>query len=429
VPEDARGDQLEAWLSLTESGLGRLHVDDLLTELLERVRVILDADTAAVLLVEGGSDALVARAARGLEDEVRQGVKVPIGVGFAGSIAARREAVILDHVDASTVANPILWEKGINKMLGVPLESGEQLIGVLHVGRLAARPFTTSDAELLHVAADRIAAAWQTHLLAVETAAARLLERGLMPTRLPRVDGLEFASRYVTADNRTIGGDWFDAFVLPSKRLWLVTGDVAGHGLEAAVVMGRVRSALRAYALLDAPVTDVVALTDRKIDHFEIGTMVTLICATALPPYEHFDVCTAGHLPPVLADPKGISTLLELPVGPPLGAARDPRREALEVDLNPGAVMLLYTDGLVERRETSLADRLELLRMSTRADTPEVVCRDVMHALVGSDPTTDDIAVLAIRRQRTTTMPGALPTPPGGIQDKHSRDAPHTRPA
>ncbi|MFN2562649.1 MAG: PP2C family protein-serine/threonine phosphatase [Jatrophihabitans sp.] len=378
-----------------------MHVDDLLTELLERIRVILDADTAAVLLMEAGSDALVARAARGLEDEVRQGVKVPLGVGFAGSIAARREAVLLDRVDSTTVANPILWEKGIKAMLGVPLVSGEEVIGVLHVGRLGPRPFTTEDADLLQVAGDRVAAALQARLLAVETAAAQLLERGLLPTRLPTVEGLEFASRYVTADNRTIGGDWYDAFLLPSGRLWLVTGDVAGHGLDAAVVMGRVRSALRAYALLDAPVAEVVALTDRKVDHFEIGSMVTLVCATAPPPYDRFDVCSAGHLPPVLADPAGGASFLELPVGPPLGVTREARREAATVELTPGVVMLLYTDGLVERRETSLTQRLALLRDSTRADAPEAVCRDVMHDLVGSDTTRDDIAVLAVRRTPT----------------------------
>jgi sigma-B regulation protein RsbU (phosphoserine phosphatase) len=403
VPERDHQGRPEALSSLTDSTLARLHVDDLLTELLERVRIILDADTSAVLLMEGGSDDLVARAARGLEDEVRQGVKVPLGVGFAGSVAARREPVLLDRVDSTTVSNPILWEKGIKAMLGVPLISAEQVIGVLHVGRLAPRPFTPQDADLLQVAGDRIAAALQARLLAVETAAAQLLERGLLPTRLPTVEGLEFASRYVTADNRTIGGDWYDAFLLPSGRLWLVTGDVAGHGLDAAVVMGRVRSALRAYALLDASVTDVVALTDRKVDHFEIGSMVTLVCATAPPPYDRFDVCSAGHLPPALAEPDGRTSLLELPVGPPLGVTREAVREAKTVELTPGAVMLLYTDGLVERRETSLTERLALLRKSTRADPPEAVCRDVMHDLVGSDTTRDDIAVLAVRRTPAST--------------------------
>src|SRR6478672_9387279 len=145
-----------------------MDIDELLSEVLERLRGILDADTAAVLLHEVGTNDLVARAARGLEEEVRQGVRVPIGVGFAGRIAALRQPVRLDHVDETTVSNPILWEKGIQRMLGVPLMGGEAFLGVLHVGRLAEHDFTDADEELLQIAAERIAAAVQSRRYAVE---------------------------------------------------------------------------------------------------------------------------------------------------------------------------------------------------------------------------------------------------------------------
>ena len=296
-------EQLRNLLAVTDTTLARLDVEDLLFELLDRVRSVLDADTAAVLLRDGGSDELVARAARGLEEEVRQGVRVPIGTGFAGSIAKRKCPVVLDRVDSTTVANPILWEKGISKMLGVPLLSGEDVIGVLHVGRLDDRPFTGHDAELLQVVAERVAGATQTRQLAVESAAARLLERGLQPSRLPRLPGVQLAARYVPTESRLIGGDWYDAFTLPSGQLWLVVGDVAGHGLTAAVVMGRVKSALRAYALeCDTP-QQALERTDRKVQHFEVGTMITVVCAVSSPPYDHIDISSAGHLPPVLAVP------------------------------------------------------------------------------------------------------------------------------
>ena len=226
----------------------------MLVKLLDRVRAALLTDTAAVLLREPGSDHLVARAACGLEEEVRQGVRIALGHGFAGTIAARRQPVRLARVDATTVANPILWETGIQVMLGVPLLSGADVIGVLHVGRLRAEPFTDDDVEVLQVAAERVASAIVTMRLALNTAAAGLLERGLQPTRLPALDGVQLAARYVPAEGRAVGGDWYDAFTLPSGELWLVTGDVAGHGLDAAVVMGRVRSAFRSYALLgEAP--------------------------------------------------------------------------------------------------------------------------------------------------------------------------------
>ncbi len=230
--------------ALTDSTLTRLDVDDMLLELLVRVREILDVDTAAVLILNEQSGELVATAACGIEDEVRQGVRVPLGTGFAGRIAATKDAVVLDRVDSTTVANPILWEKGIKVMLGLPLLRDDKVLGVLHVGRLENRPFGADDTELLKIVADRVAGAIQTQQLAIERATTLLLERSLEPGTLPRCPGLSFATRYVAAEGRTVGGDWFDLFTLPSGQLWIVVGDVAGHGLQAAVVMGRLRSAL-----------------------------------------------------------------------------------------------------------------------------------------------------------------------------------------
>ena len=169
---------------------------------LTRVREILDADTAAVLLLDEKAGVLEARAASGIEEEVRQGVRVPLGAGFAGRIAATRDVVRLDRVDATTVANPILWERGVNVMLGVPLLRSDTVLGVLHVGRLEKRPFSDDDVELLRVVSDRVSAAVETRQHAIERAAAGLLERSLLPTQLPRVAGLDFATRYVAAEER-----------------------------------------------------------------------------------------------------------------------------------------------------------------------------------------------------------------------------------
>jgi sigma-B regulation protein RsbU (phosphoserine phosphatase) len=398
MPEPESTDKLRNLLSVTDSALGRLDIEDLLGELLERVLGILEADTSAILLNDGASGDLVARAARGLEEEVRQGVRVPIGTGFAGAIAATRQPVVLDHVDATTVTNPILWEKGIQAMLGVPLFGGDDVIGVLHIGRMDARKFTRDDVELLQVTAERISGAIQARNLAIEAAAAQLLERGLLPTRLPDLPGLEFAARYVPAESRSIGGDWYDTFTLPNGELWIITGDVAGHGLNAAVVMGRVKSALRAYALQGGSPSEVLELTDRKIQHFEIGTMVTLICAVAKAPYHQFEICSAGHPPPVLAVPGRDPRRVELPTGPPLGVVPDVSRSSAAVELPPGAVMVLYTDGLIERRGESIDRGLDRLLATVTTDRPAAVCQMIMHELVGRDAMRDDIALLAVRR-------------------------------
>jgi sigma-B regulation protein RsbU (phosphoserine phosphatase) len=397
VAEVDAADKLRNLLAVTDTTLARLDVEDLIVELLERIRVILGADTAAVLLREEGSEELVARAACGLEEEVRQGVRIPVGVGFAGAVAANKRPIALDRVDSTTVSNPILWEKGIRVMLGVPLWGDDDVIGVLHVGRLQENVFSTDEAQLLEVAAERVAGAIQARRLAIETAAAGMLERGLLPNRLPRLPGVEFAARYVAAESRTIGGDWYDAFTLPSGDLWLVIGDVAGHGLNAAVVMGRVKSALRAYALVADGPAHVLELTDRKLQHFEIGTMVTVVGATSSPPYDRFTICSAGHLPPVLAVPGKQSELLDLPVGPPLGVAAPMKRASTSVTLPAGAVLLLYTDGLVERRGEAIEQGLGRLCAAVRPAHPETVCRTVMRSLI-NDAVADDIALLAIGR-------------------------------
>ena len=155
-------DRLRDIQSLTDATLSRLDEHDFLTELLDRVKGILQADTAAVLLLDSAARQLIATAAAGLEDEVRQGVRIPVGQGFAGRIAAEQRPVILDRVDHTTVLNPILWEKGIRSMMGVPLVTGGRVIGVLHVGSLTPREFTGADVELLQLAADRAATAVQS---------------------------------------------------------------------------------------------------------------------------------------------------------------------------------------------------------------------------------------------------------------------------
>ena len=191
---DAR---LANFLAESDADLSDLDVDEVLVGMLDRIRSTLNADTAAVLLRDGNASYLTARAARGLEEEVRQGVRVPIGVGFAGTIAASLKPVMLERVDSTTVANPILWEKGVKVMLGVPLIAARRLVGVLHVGRLSEHPFTQADVDLLESAAERVSATILARSAAIDLIAGRHLERSLQPTKLPTVGGLEFAARYV----------------------------------------------------------------------------------------------------------------------------------------------------------------------------------------------------------------------------------------
>ena len=391
--------------SITDAALSRLDDHDFVPALLDRVKDILHADTAAVLLLDSPTGQLVAAAAVGLEEEVRQGVRIPVGRGFAGRVAATRRPVILDHVDHTTVLNPILMDKGIRSMLGVPLISDGKVIGVLHVGSLTPRRFTDDDASLLGIAADRAALAVQSLRSIDDLIAAEALQRSLLPSALPTVPGVEIAARYVPGSG-VVGGDWYDVFVLPGGELGVVIGDVAGSGLQAAIVMGRMRSALRAYALETTDPAEVLGRLDRKMQHFEPGALATVLYAVLDPALDRVYLCSAGHLAPVMAVPGEAGEMADIAPGLMIGVDARVRRRVSTVKLAPGAVMCLYTDGLVERREYPLDEGLARLCGAVVARPPEEVCASVMGALVGSAPARDDIALLALRR----LLPGASDT-------------------
>ncbi len=410
----ADDDRLRRIESVTDAALARLDVEDLLVELLDRVRELLGVDTAAVLLLDRASQQLVATAARGIEEEVRQGVRIPIGKGFAGRIAAEKKPVIVETVDHSTVLNPILRERGIRSLLGAPLVSGGKVVGVMHVGSLTSRTFTADDVSLLQLVADRAALAVQARLSQVERAAAGALQRSLLPPRLPAVPGLELAARYVPGEEGRVGGDWYDVFTLPSGRLWLVMGDVAGRGLAAAVVMGRLRTALRAYALDDRTPAEVLRRMDANVEQFEPDVMATVLCATFEPPFDLLHLSSAGHLPPMLALADQPAVMLDVPIDPPLGVHGRLHRRTTTVPLPSDALLLLYTDGLVERRSASLESGLERLRSSMIAAPAESAVMALFAKLVGSEALGDDIAMLAVRRVGSSIVPA--PAGPASVE-------------
>jgi signal transduction histidine kinase len=166
-------EQMRRFAAITDTALAHLSLDALLDELLVRVRHILRADTAALLLVDETGKEVVARAAKGLEEEVERGVRVPLDKGFAGRVAGERKAIMLPDVGRADVVNPLLREKGIVSMLGVPLVFEDRVTGVLHVGTLRRRRFDAEDAQLLQLVADRIALGIEYSRLYEEASRAR----------------------------------------------------------------------------------------------------------------------------------------------------------------------------------------------------------------------------------------------------------------
>jgi serine phosphatase RsbU (regulator of sigma subunit) len=399
--------------AVTDGALAQMELDKQLDMLLGRVRELFAVDTATVLLVDSSGEQLVATATAGLAEEVIQGVRVPMGSGFAGRVAARREPIVLEHVDATTVVNPLLWQRGLRMLLGVPMVAGDETIGVLHVGSVSEREFTPTEIELLQLVADRLALAANSYRSRAERAATEVLQASLLPGHLPAVPGWELAARYVPGTDSGVGGDWYDVFPLPGQRLGLVIGDVVGNGLAAAIVMGRLRSALRAYALDYPDPADVLGKLDRKASHFEQSTMATVGYAIIDIDAHRLSLALAGHLPPVLVAPGREPSFIDAPLGPPVGRALAVHgRRSATIGLPPGALITLFTDGLVERRDIPLDDRLDELRATVRPDAPDGVCARIMSAMVGAQAATDDIALLAARHVTTTT---SQPSHPQGI--------------
>jgi serine phosphatase RsbU (regulator of sigma subunit) len=370
------------------------------------VRDILEADTAAILLLDEATGELVATAAKGLEEEVEQGVRIPLGRGFAGRIAATRTPVVIERVDHRNVMNPILRAKGVRSLVGVPLLARGGMLGVLHVGTLVERHFSELDVELLQLAAERVALALHVRLYDRERMVTETLQRAFLPEALPRVAGLRLGSRYLPASTIAgIGGDWYDVFVLPSGAVALALGDVSGHGLRAASVMGRVRNALRAYAVDRLDPAEVISRLGGLMKYLDVTDIVTLLFGVLEPDLSAFRYVSAGHLPPLIIDRAGRRFAGDGPCDPPLGIGRFHEYNEVVVPLEAGDSMLLYTDGLVERRTEDLSDGLERLRgvaSSIWALEPEDAITSLLQAIVIDVEPADDIALLLVQRENAS---------------------------
>lgn len=392
VPGDGGEERLRRLLAVTDTALSELDIDDLLAELVARTRELVDADTAAILLVDPTGRELVATAASGLDEE---GVRIPVGQGFAGRIAASGRPLVIDHVDRTTVVNPILIDERLVVMAGVPITVAGEVLGVLHVGRRSRRLFGDDDVALLRLVAERAGMAARARMSRRERQTTVALQRSLLPARPPDIAGFEVAARYVPGAEVGVGGDWYDLFALPSGYVGVVIGDVAGNGLRAAVVMGRIRSALRAYALETPDPADVLTRLDRKIQLFEPDAMATVAYGVIDPGRTTLTVSLAGHLPPILADTAGTVSQMKVRPDLPLGAHPHARRAAADVALPPA--MLWYTDGLVERRGRLITDGIDELCRVLVAGSAETLCIQAT-TLLHHAPATDDVAMIALSR-------------------------------
>jgi serine phosphatase RsbU (regulator of sigma subunit)/anti-sigma regulatory factor (Ser/Thr protein kinase) len=411
----------EALERIGREDLGFMSLTEMLSELLERIRALLAVDTAAVLLLDEDRGVLVARAARGLEEEVRQGVQIPLAPrGFAGRIASARRPFVIEDLDHAEVVNPILRQKGIRSMLGVPVQVEGRVIGVMHIGTLRRRDFDEDDVALLQLAADRAALAIDNARVAEQKAATEIVQRTLLPDALPQVPGIRFSAKYLPAASGVkVGGDWYDVFGLSSGSIALVIGDVVGRGVLAASVMAEVRTSLRAYLLEGHSLSHSVTLLNELLVAMGRNRGATLSVFELDLEQGELETLTAGHLPPVILDPSGEASLLEQRGGLPVGIRAGTVYESTRHSFPTGSTLLLYTDGLVERRGEAIDEGLA--RLTDAAEdaarrTDSSFADRVYRTLLEDAPLDDDVALLAIESlPLETVLEVTLPARPGVV--------------
>jgi anti-sigma regulatory factor (Ser/Thr protein kinase)/putative methionine-R-sulfoxide reductase with GAF domain len=386
---------------LSEQALADMPLEALLDELLVRTKEILAVDTVAILLLDEPAHELVARAAKGIEEEVEQGVRIPLGGGFAGRIAVERTPIFIADVDHGEILNPILREKGIRSLLGVPLIVDGKSVGVLHVGSLTPREFTNDHAALLQVVAARAAPAIERarlyEALDREHRGAVALQRSLLPESVPDIVGVDIAARYLPARDE-IGGDWYDVIDLPGGIVGLAIGDVAGHGVRAAALMGQLRTALRAYALDGYSPGETLKHLDRLLHTVRGEGMATAAYAVLDPTTGAVRLASAGHPPGVIVPVAGEARILDTRPAPPLGTLPFGTYYETEEKLDPGDALMLYTDGLVERRREPLTTGIERLRLHAGGiGSADSVAQRVVDRLVPHGGADDDVALVVVR--------------------------------
>jgi PAS domain S-box-containing protein len=272
---------------------------------------------------------------------------------------------------------------------------GERGVPRYRDGRFAGYVGTAIDIHERKLMESRLLEVYQREHTIAET-----LQRSLLPERLPHIEGMEIAARYLPAgQGAAIGGDWYDALELPDGRVALVVGDVVGHGLRAAAVMGQLRNAFRAYGLAESSPAEVMARVNRLVMTSGDELMATVLYLVLDRENGQLTFASAGHPPPLVLAPEGVR-FLEGGRAVPIGAVEPVLFREESAVLPAGAALLLYTDGLVERRDEPLARSLDALAEAAGAadDGLEGLCDAVLASVVGAGRMpSDDVALLAVR--------------------------------
>jgi PAS domain S-box-containing protein len=375
-------DLVGALQALVDAALAHGTLDDILRELVTQVRGVLDADAATIYLADEEERLSVGASTPG---------EVPGGDEFADTVAEGRQAM-LSHGATSS-------EGG--RLVGVPLLAEGEVTGVLVACATPPRVFGGEDLTLLRLAAERVGLAIaHARVYEREHKIAETLQRSLLPDHLPTLPGLEVAARYLPAASEAeVGGDWYDVIPMAGGAVGLVMGDVAGKGLAGASMVGRLRSALRAYALEGHDGARVVEQLNRLLwTEAEDSQMATMLYVIVDPAASSVRWVNAGHPAPLMVV-AGEPAFLEGAGSVPLGVLPFPTYEEVSAPMTPGSTLLLYTDGLVERPGENIDDGMAELaaRVREAPEDSDALCDHLLATLVPAGGAMDDVAILTLR--------------------------------
>lgn len=337
------------------------------------------------------------------EDEL---LNLPKGTPFVQAMRTGRAVHVprIDRERADRLAG-LLAHRGLRPlltgraMLIVPLIARGQVLGTFELLRRSDRPgFDEFDLVLAEELARRAALCIDNgRLYQREARTAQELQRSMLPADPPKTAGARVCFRYRPAGQvAQVGGDWFDAIPLPGCRLGIVVGDVMGHGLTSAAIMGQLRTAVRTLAAQDLRPDRLLRQLDSLAQRLGDGYLATCLYAVYDPVERRCQVANAGHVPPVLVSPYGESRVLPVPEGVPIGVGGEPF-DTVEIGVEDGSRLVLCTDGLLERRDRDIDVGLEELRAHLAGSSPylDSTCDAVLKALTTTVPS-DDIALVAV---------------------------------
>jgi anti-sigma regulatory factor (Ser/Thr protein kinase) len=343
---------------------------------------VLDADAATIYLADETERLTVGASSP---------EHLPGGHEFANSVAESREATLAPAGSAG----------GDGALVGVPLLAEGEVTGVLVAGATPPREFGGDVLTLLRLAAERVGLAIaHARVYEREHRIAETLQRSLLPERLPQLPGLEVAARYLPAASEAeVCVDWYDVIPIAGGAVGLVMGDVAGKGLAGASMVGRLRSALRAYALQTHDGARVVEQLNRlSWTEGHDSQMATMLYAIVDPAASVVRWVNAGHPAPLMIV-DGVPQFLQGAGSVPLGVLPFPTYEEVTTPMEPGSTIVLYTDGLVERPGEHIDDGMAELaaRVGEAPEDPDGLCDHLLATLVPVGGAMDDVALLTLR--------------------------------